>query len=556
MIGIEWSHNNCRDEVPPGWESSRQDRVRNVAVREELRDEELLLCIEEITTSMRFFKCFMVLLIPTLVSKRGRSAIVGYIFVLTLSGPVVNIMGNIEETVQSLSCAQEHLKGILQRIFVRLKRPFVEIKHMISKIQDYVLKTMQEIEDRLSSIRDKVIAMTGFIRQAFGWLKDISNLCQDTFGSPYEMCIDSLNRMVDQCKEELGIASIVCNVNYILHPLCVPMEILGFMCVAIEFVGEAILNVIEDITKQFSEIIKELFHFTIEFDSDFDFEISTSKNWTEIKKNIAMEIKKRTVKFMVFLDFMEILSLIFILWLFYKVFRYQAQYLKRDDYKNIYITRNFHEFEQKCAERDQDQVLPLRGKECDRYTELGSFWLIQYERRKLIRSFPFLLLSNIQIFTILFTDYTLHWILVTIREYEASHLPVITSGQAIVKVSGTGPLAEMYRNIVQEFDPILKGFTADFRHCLPNPSSPDFGRFRTIICLIVICWLFLLLEPLSLRAQQIVIDSYHPERARKRAAWLHGEILRRRKSFLAVTARKMAQIISGNQEDHQAGLFR
>lgn len=94
-------------------------------------------------------------------------------------------------------------------------------------------------------------SLAGFIRQAFGWLKDISNLCQDTFGSPYEMCIDSLNRMVDQCKEELGIASIVCNVNYILHPLCVPMEILGFMCVAIEFVGESILNIIED-----SECIK------------------------------------------------------------------------------------------------------------------------------------------------------------------------------------------------------------------------------------------------------------------------------------------------------------
>ncbi|XP_059609304.1 DC-STAMP domain-containing protein 2 [Phlebotomus argentipes] len=500
----------------------------------------------------QFLKCFMILLIPMLVTKRGRSAIVGYIFVLTLSGSVANIMRNVEETVACLSCSQEHLKELLQGIIRGLKRPFGDIKQLISRIQDHILVAMKEIEDRLNVF--VIFLLVPSIRKAFAWLEDVSKLCQRSYGSPFKMCVDALNRMIAKCEEDLGSASVLCSLHYLMQPLCIPMEVFKFMCIGIKYIGESALNAIEEMAETFSEMIKKMFHFNLEFDSDFDFETTASRNWTEIRQSISKEFRKKTEIFASFVGFMEILSLIFIIWLFYKVFRYQVQYLKRDDYRNCYITREFLDIEAKSEEQGRKLVLPLRGEEEDRYTEMRTFWLIRYERRKLFRSFPFLLLSNIQIFTILFTDFSLHWILAVIRDYEEAHLTPMTSGYTIIEVNGTGPLAEMYRGVVGEFEPMLKGYTTDFRDCLPNPSPPDLQRFRTIIILTVICWAFLLLEPFSLRIQQLVMDSFHPERARKRSAWLHAEILRQRKSFLTIAAQKILHTVKG--EENEDSVFR
>ncbi|GAB0100619.1 hypothetical protein DMENIID0001_166820 [Sergentomyia squamirostris] len=502
----------------------------------------------------RFFKCFIVLLLPTLVSKRGRSAIIGYVLIITLSGSVVNIMKNVEEMVECLSCAQVHIKKIIQGIVRGLKRPFGDIKQMISRIQDHVFTAIKEIEARLRSIRDKIITITTSIRRAFAWLKNVSSVCEEKYGSPYEICLGTLDRMIEKCKKDFPTIGFLCNLHTVLNPLCLPMEIMGILCSAMKYMGDAALTAIEKVTKEFEEKIRKIFYFNMKFDSDFDFNTTTSKNWTQIREEISTELKKKTSIFTSLIGFMEILSLIIILWLFYKVFRYQTQYIKRDDYKNCYITSNFLEIEAINVKNGYDPVLPLRGDESDHYIDLKAFWLNRYERRKLLRSFPFLLLSNIQILTILATDYILHWILETIREYDEANMKPFHSGQTLIKVSGQGPLAGMYGNVVKEFEPVLKGFTADFRDCLPNPNPPDLNQFYLIFLLLVVCWIFLLLEPLSLRLQQVVMDRFHPERARKRAAWLHGEILRRRISFLSLTKQKILQANNGRTD--QMGLFR
>ncbi|XP_055691085.1 DC-STAMP domain-containing protein 2 [Lutzomyia longipalpis] len=359
--------------------------------------------------------------------------------------------------------------------------------------------------------------------------------------------------MIEKCKEDYEILGFICNLNYLLQPFCIAMEVLGFICVAIDYVGDSALALIEQLTEEFSKVIKKMFYFYLQYDSDFDFETSSSKNWSQIRQSISQDLKKRTDSFISVVGFMEFLSLIFILWLFYK---YQTQYLRRDNYKNYYITQHFYEIEERNSQLGRDLVLPLRGEENDRFTDLRALWFIRYERSKLLRSFPFLLISNVQILTILFTDYILHWILAAIRDYESQHLPAIASGGTVVKVTGRGSLSTMYKNIAGEFEPFLRGFSIDFRECIPDPSPPNWERFRITIFLIVICWIFLLVEPYSVRAQQYVMDSFHPERARKRSAWLHEEILRRRRSFLAIARQNLMQHSQGKSGEYHKEFFR
>ena len=48
-------------------------------------------------------------------------------------------------------------------------------------------------------------------------------------------------------------------------------------------------------------------------------------------------------------------------------------------------------------------------------------------------------------------------------------------------VQGEGVLADIFRALVTQFDPIEKSeMTIDTRPCLPNPRHPDFATFDTI----------------------------------------------------------------------------
>lgn len=50
--------------------------------------------------------CFFSLLLPQICSKKGRTVIVAYVFVLTLKYPMKNLLHNIEVLTDSISCGQ------------------------------------------------------------------------------------------------------------------------------------------------------------------------------------------------------------------------------------------------------------------------------------------------------------------------------------------------------------------------------------------------------------------------------------------------------------------
>lgn len=61
-----------------------------------------LICIRV----FKSIRCFLFLLLPQVFSKQGRAAIVAYVFLLTVTGPVRNLVDNIDVMSESLSCGQ------------------------------------------------------------------------------------------------------------------------------------------------------------------------------------------------------------------------------------------------------------------------------------------------------------------------------------------------------------------------------------------------------------------------------------------------------------------
>lgn len=54
----------------------------------------------------RSMLCFFSLLLPQICSRKGRTVIVAYVFILTLRYPTKNLLHNIEVLTDSISCGQ------------------------------------------------------------------------------------------------------------------------------------------------------------------------------------------------------------------------------------------------------------------------------------------------------------------------------------------------------------------------------------------------------------------------------------------------------------------
>lgn len=123
-------------------------------------------------------------------------------------------------------------------------------------------------------------------------------------------------------------------------------------------------------------------------------------------------------------------------------------------------------------------------------------------------------------------DYSLYWILSTIRYHGRFETKVQQMNSVGIFVSGDGYLAQLYRSIVRAFSPSYTDIEIDSLPCLPDPVPPDLDRYTQIVSLIILCWILAFFEPYGLRLRQVVMGHYHPDRAKQRAVWLYNHILR------------------------------
>lgn len=103
------------------------------------------------------FQCVTLLMVPQVLSKRGRAATVAYVFVLAINGPARNTIANIDVLGKALSCSQDRLKlaihGALQAVkvpFLALKRAvgvtLTEVERAFMKVQRILMETLRLVK--------------------------------------------------------------------------------------------------------------------------------------------------------------------------------------------------------------------------------------------------------------------------------------------------------------------------------------------------------------------------------------------------------------------------
>ncbi|XP_012059688.1 PREDICTED: uncharacterized protein LOC105622889 [Atta cephalotes] len=485
-------------------------------------------------------RCIVFLLLPQFFSKRGRQALIAYAFILTLTGPSKNILHNISILSESLACGQEQLKQALKNVVDLIKEPFYALRDAISKVIKTIKVIMKKIKRTLIAIKRLMLSILKVITSVFQWLGRVVNICNKKLGSPYDRCRTVFEGAVDDCKAKLGpLFRGICNITYIVRTLCYTVKPLDFICILVSYVADTIVNDVQEKIKRFTRHIKAMFYVKVKFSHSFHFETNQTKTIEDVSTDIITEIQAKTNKFLAVFDWMSFVTIFFIFFMLLRILHYRHKWLTSDRFDNRYLTDDLRTIDLIRTRQDKETILPLNRRERNQYIPLTSVTLIKVEKIKLAKSVVFLGLTTIKICIHMMADYSLYWVLSTIRYNGRIEMKVQRPNFVGVHVSGDGYLADLYRSIVKAFTPHAKDVEINMIPCLPDPIPPDLDRYTQIVTLIAFCWIMAIFEPYGLRLRHIVMCKYHPERAKQRAAWLYNHIIRSRGSFLKFARRQL-----------------
>ncbi|XP_048516014.1 DC-STAMP domain-containing protein 2-like [Athalia rosae] len=507
-------------------------------------------------------RCVVFLLLPQFFSKRGRQALMAYVFILALTGPAKNTLHNMGVLSESLACGQEQLKRAVKTIVDLVKQPFYALRDSIAKIMKTVKMVVRKIKEALLAIKRIVLSIREFVTEpfvakkvirkfrysitvkvfkaVFQWLGSIMNICNKKLGTPFDRCQKVFDGAVADCKASLGpLFGGVCNLAYVVGLLCWVVKPFDFICMLVSFVTDSIVGVVKKKIKKFAKHVKAMFYVKVKFSHSFHFETNQSRSLEDVATGIVTEIRSRTDKFLTVFDLMSFATSFFFMFMMLRVIHYRHKWLTSERFDNRYLTDDLREIDLRRARLDKETVLPLNPRERNKYIPLTSIKLIKTEKIKLTKSAVFLWLTTFKLGIHMMADYCLYWVLSTIRYHGRFESKIETPNAVGVYVAGNGFLADLYRSIVRAFSPLENEVDLDTVPCLPDPIPPDLDRYTQIVSLIILCWIMAVFEPYGLRLRHVVMCYYHPDRAKQRAVWLYNHIIRSRGSFLKFARRQL-----------------
>ncbi|XP_046404104.1 DC-STAMP domain-containing protein 2-like, partial [Ischnura elegans] len=494
----------------------------------------------------RRVRCFVFLVLPTLFSKRGRQALLAYAVVLALAGPARNILHNASVLSQSLACSQEKAKGAVSDALDMVKEPLKGIENAVKRAIQAIREAVEKTKQVILNIFRVIKNMLNMIKNALRWIASIANVCNRKLGPPSERCFRSFSAAVDDCVVKLGpLFSWLCSIAKLASLICHVLKILDKICEVIHFTGEKIANFVKKKIESLGRQLHDAFYVKVTFSHSFDFETKSSASIGEVAGNIVAEVKQRTRVLSDTFGWMGLATSFCFLLVFFRVLQYWYKYQVSDKFDNHYISHHIYAIDARRTAEERETIIPLKHLEKRKYIKVTSCRLTGAEKLKITKSSMVVFLASIKLATYIAADHCLYWLLQLIRKYGNIHAQLPAPNMVGVRVEGKGPLANLYQGTVNSLQPLGEPPTIDTAACLPVARKPDINRHYQIGGLLVLCWLLTIAEPYGQRIRVLVMDSYYPERAKVRAAWLYNQILRSRLTFLKFTRRQLRRKFYG-----------
>ncbi|KAL3831279.1 hypothetical protein ACJMK2_023052 [Sinanodonta woodiana] len=467
------------------------------------------------------FRCVVALVIPNLFTGTGRAVILSIIFGFMLSHTVRNIKVNMEEVATSMSCISGLALNEARDLQGQLKKPLNQATEYIIKQKNVFNQLQNEMVNATLEVRKGLVIMA----------KEIKTIT-DTVDSTQKDCFKRTSA-IDGCSAECdNFVAELLNRKELCKETCkMVKEVIKSSCTFLNVTDDQIREAIHETEKAFNHVIN---YFTVNLSTTINVtaDANSSQPLESIEKEVKEELDAKTRALFHFIRIMEKVLSLSLLLLFLQSFWYLRNYLARDSYDNIYITKRFKDLDQERKDCGLSCVLPLKKKEKQLYIDTSSrcITLVEVGHGKfgLAQTGIHFLLC----FSVLLFDYLLYYILDLIKRHGNGNIHYNGTTKFILNVDGIGFVAKLYRELIQGLN-INESYIGELNltKCLPDPSMPDSLNIPVYIVLYHVAVLFVLMKECALRARRKITAYYFPRQEEARIHYLHKLIRHKRISF-------------------------
>ncbi|CAN7938934.1 unnamed protein product [Ixodes hexagonus] len=419
-------------------------------------------------------RCLTLLLLPQLFSKEGRMALLAYIYFLVLTGPSENFTANVEVLSRGLSCGQEKVANETRRMLdiatSPLKAVYDKIKGIIKVILDFgalMKKAFLSIKALFSEIckhrfLTNILNRIGAIRRAVQWLYNLVKVCNRRMGEPYEKCRKPLKDAHEDCLSMMPS---------ILAWLCSPVKLVEYVCYVAKGMGNSTTNVFEHFCLA-AELICSATNEGLPW-INAGAEISGSRQIRDNCRTVLTlrRLSAETVRFQLFAVVLA-------------ATQYRFRYLREEDFDNYYVTWMVVAVDKSRARKGLETLLPLRSQEKQRFVEPFSPRMTKAELTDLAANLRGLAISAAYTAVAMLLDYTMFRLLSFVRTLGKINVNAGLPSQTRIHVEGTGPVADMYREVAGSLSPSSLSESmmpaASVQNCLLRPYAPDLDMYYWI----------------------------------------------------------------------------
>ncbi|XP_022214252.2 DC-STAMP domain-containing protein 2 [Drosophila obscura] len=514
----------------------------------------LLFLVMMILAYSRAARCAVALIFPTLGSHRGRALLIALAFFVAGTGPVMNIIRNIDIMAHSLCCGQSRLRQALTPMQDIMGQPINIVERSVQGTVMEVRKIMEGLDKVLQHLEKPIAEMHANYKSCGEWLRLQQGSFEQQMGRPYDRCLGAGAVSIHECQAKFGAKRKECNVKDRFVWFCENLkEMSSFLEHNVKLQQEIFEQIFQRLKESFSKI-RSIFVVSISFGSKQKINGTNDSLGRDsdviLEHEIVRHLEAQRRTFVLFFVCLDLVVFILVFTVILRSIYFRLLYLGSNDFNNVFLTQSFDSYDKEQEPIVGARVLPLRAAERNKFVQITSIRLLPEELQIMTRSMLFLVITGIQLFTICLVDYSLYIMLSMMSQHAHKTAGLKPPAYTRIVITKGGMIGDILRRLVHAFEPLAKNLGVGTEKCLPVPGEPNVLRYYEVLVLCVLAWLLLVWEPYSLRLRHWIMACFYPEDAHRRVKYLHQRILQERSTFIK-TSRRRARSLQLYSEGQQ-----
>ncbi|KAK7933435.1 hypothetical protein WMY93_004331 [Mugilogobius chulae] len=478
-------------------------------------------------------------MLPSLCSGHGRTLVSLILISVLVSGPISNSLHNTELAASSLLCSAQLTANQTQELLRKAASPLSAALDNLREISKNAYETAGRIQNLIDALTQSVRHIARTMRNLLHFLVDIGDICNKEMGAPYRKCRQLFEVAKIDCNELLGDFNFLCEIVDGFMPLCDLAKAGELFCVIPSYVAEQLKKRLATPLVAAFDRLKREFDYDLDTSVTFDLQANSSQSLQEVMQQILEEVTSELHLFEMLNQPLNYITVLILLWTYFKAYRYRRRYLRDLDFDNIYINTAFKELDRRVISEAE---------------------LSNREKRVVVMAVSSALRHMLIGGILVALDFLIFWILDQVQHQASSDITARAPVLIKIGVNGSGFAADIYRDLVHSFQ-ILQAhnLTVFSRACVVQPRQPDVGNCVVIGFLLGLSLLLAVCGGFVQRTRRVVCAWFHPQREQERICHLRSRILEQRrweKKALRTVFFRMRPFRSRNQGRLQALLVR